>query len=175
VSYPPLAYIVPYIALKAFGVHINVLPLQIFSLLLHYLCAWFIYLLVSLLVRQKSSRYAGLCGIVAASIYIFSPSTLWYHSNVYMSEMFVQPLFILGIYFYLKIQLSKTTPLALLVGLGIVTLLMVYTEWLGVLFAFAVFVHGAYRWRNPKMRWLMLVVLVASALAFILTLAHYSQ
>jgi hypothetical protein len=175
VSYPALAYIAPYVALRALGIHVDVLPLQIFGLFLHYACIWLVYLIVCMLMRHQGSRYARMCGVVAAAIYIFSPATLWFHSNIYMSDMFVQPLFILGVYLYLRIQLSQAVPLALLIALGVVVLLMIYTEWLGVFFAFAVFLHGVYRWRTPAMRWMMVTVFVASILALLLTLVHYSQ
>jgi len=174
-SYPPLAYIVPYVALQVFGVRTEVLPLQIFCLLLHYACAWLIYLVVSLLMRQRDSRYARLGGAVAAAIYVFSPATLWLHSNIYMSDMFIQPLFILGVYIYLRILLSKDVPIALLLSLGAVVLLMIYTDWLGVCFAFAVLLHGLYRWRIPTMRWMTVTMLVAGTLGFLLILVHYSQ
>ena len=89
--------------------------------------------------------------------------------------MFVQPLFILGVYLYLRIQLSKAVPVPLLIALGAVVLLMIYTEWLGVFFAFAVLLHGLYRWRTPAMRWMMVTVLVGGTLALLLILVHYSQ
>jgi len=174
-SYPPLAYIAPYVVLRTLGIRVDVLPLQIFSLILHYACGLLVYLIVAMLMRHQGSRYARMCGVIAAAIYIFSPATLWFHSNIYMSDMFVQPLFILGVYLYLKIQLSKTIPVALLITLGAVVLLMIYTEWLGAFFAFAVFLHGVYRWRTPAMRWMMVTVLVASILAVLLILLHYSQ
>jgi hypothetical protein len=113
--------------------------------------------------------------VIAAAIYIFSPATLWFHSNIYMSDMFVQPLFILGVYLYLRIQLSKAVPVALLIALGAMLLLMIYTEWLGVCFAFAVFLHGLYRWRTPAMRWMMVTTFVAATLGLLLILVHYSQ
>lgn len=175
VSFPPLAYIAPYVALRALGIHVDVLPLQIFGLLMHYACVWLIYLLVSMLMFHQGRRYSRMCGVIAAAIYLFSPATLWFHSNVYMSEIFVQPLFILGVYLYLKIQLSRAVPVGLLISLGLVVLLMIYTEWLGVFFVFAVFLHGAYRWRTPAMRWMTVTVLVASTLGLLLILVHYSQ
>jgi hypothetical protein len=174
-SYPPLAYIAPYVVFKALGIHVEVLSLQIFCLLLHFACVWLVYLLVSMLMLQQGSRYARMCGVIAAAIYIFSPATLWFHSNIYMSEIFVQPLFLLGAYLYLRIQLSKAVPAALLMALGVVVFLMIYTEWIGVFFAFSIFLHGIYHWRNPVMRKMMPIVAIASTLALLLILIHYSQ
>lgn len=175
VSYPPFAYIAPYVVLRTLGVHIDVLPLQVFSIGLHAICTILIYLIVSLVIDQRGSRYGQVGGVIAASLYIFSPATLWYHSNVYMSDMFVQPLFILAVYLYLKIRLSRTVPRGLLVALGAVIFLMIYTEWLGVLFAFALFLHALYCWRDATMRWLTLTVVVAVVLSFILIMVHYGQ
>ena len=104
-SHPPLAYYLPFFIFKATGLKPDVLPLQLLNLFIHLLCGTGVFLILSNLFSNSEKRLSipALAGYAA---YLFSPATLWFHSNVYMSDMLVQLFFIYGVYaamiFYFK-------------------------------------------------------------------------
>ena len=90
ISHMPLAYWVPYAAFKALGVPPAPLPLQLFNLLLHGLTAFFLYRFLATLVAGCSTPGLADAPLFAAVFYLLMPAPLWYHGNVYMSDMAVQ-------------------------------------------------------------------------------------
>ena len=90
ISHMPLAYWVPYAAFKSLGVPPAPLPLQLFNLLLHGLTAFFLYRFLATLVAGCSTPGLADAPLFAAVFYLLMPAPLWYHGNVYMSDMAVQ-------------------------------------------------------------------------------------
>jgi hypothetical protein len=86
-SHPPLAYDLPHLLFTLTGTSPNALGLQLFNLFFHLLTAIALYLIVRELLASASASNAPL---FAALLYLFMPAPLWFHSNVYMSDMFVQ-------------------------------------------------------------------------------------
>ncbi|MCC6939169.1 MAG: hypothetical protein IT226_13195 [Flavobacteriales bacterium] len=86
-SHPPLAYDLPHVLFALTGSEPNVLGLQVFNLFFHLLTAVALYLIVRELLVKDSTPWAPL---FAAVLYLFMPAPLWFHGNVYMSDMFVQ-------------------------------------------------------------------------------------
>ncbi len=149
VSHPPLGYYVPWLFFKLTGQQPDVLPLQFFHMLFHFLCAW----LVLLIVREYRGA-TGVAPLLAAVIYLFNPATLWFQSNTYMSDMFVQVFFAAtllavarGLY---RQQTAWVLAAALLAGLA------TYTSWLGVFVGITLVLVGLVGFRKHAVyRWLL--------------------
>lgn len=174
-SYPPFAYILPYLIFRLFNIYPSALSLQIFNLFFHFISAIFIFLIIVLLTREHYQKRLNIPAIIGYAIYMFAPATMWYQSNVYMADMFVQPLFIMEIYLFLKLILSKDKKPIYLVFLGIVNLLAIYTEWLGLLLAFAICFYALLKIKKKEMRTILYVVAATAIASLTLTVWQYSQ
>lgn len=181
VSYPPFAFIFPHLIFKTLGIYPDVLALETLNLGLHFICAFLIYLVLSTLSENskktdKKNNSLSLPALFGASIYIFAPLTLWHHANVYFSDVLVQTLFILGIYLSLLCLSKSGLSRKILTGtLFFVTFLMVYTEWIGFLFAGALVLWMLlYRKKSLFPGQLAFVVILAAILAGITMLWQYS-
>jgi len=180
-SHPPFAYLLPYFCFSILGVYPTALALQIFNLLFHFLSCLLLFQVVKTLVAHtrpqplKGSSHkghewtdsplgseasknfplgvGGTGSLTAFLIYLFTPAALWFHGNVYMSDMFISNILIIGIWLALKIFLPKEkatsteitgtfeVPVIFYpIGIFLVIFLMIYTEWMGNFFAFGVFI-----------------------------------
>lgn len=174
-SHPPFAYYVPYFLFQLFGIKPDVLPIQLFNLLLHFISAVGVYLIVKqFLESQRDSWFdsahhdrAALAGFV---FYLFGAATMWFQSNTYMSDMAVQPLFIFGVFHALKyFECGEDKRLLIL---SCIVFFMIYTTWLGAFFAATLLVFGIVRKRS----FLFFAAISFSALlAITLTALQYSQ
>ncbi len=176
ISYPPFAFIFPHLIFSTFGIHPDVLSLQILNVILHFICAYLIFLLLSSLFKTSTDSKMSMPAIAGAAIYLFSPLALWHHANVYFSDILVQLFFILGVYLshlYL-FRAGHKKPL-ITWGLFSTIFLMVYTEWVGVLFGCCLIVIS-FLFRKQKLFSLRLTILTATAmlLAGLLMLFQYS-
>ncbi|HYG51219.1 MAG TPA: hypothetical protein VD905_09970, partial [Flavobacteriales bacterium] len=135
VSYGPFSSIFPYFLFKLFMMPVTIGTLIGFNLLVHFLVSLFLYLLVSRLAGKRVSDFS-LGALVAFKLYLFSPGTLWFHGNVYFSEILVQLFFAAGMYvFYLLLE-QKAQNRKLLIWYGLICFFGIYTEWLGLFFTF---------------------------------------
>lgn len=135
VSYGPFALMLPYTVFTMFGIPINQYSLIYFGLLVHFLTALFIYLIILKLGKTSfSSLYAP--ALAAFILYVFSPGTLWFHSNVYFSEVLMQLMLAIGLYVFLSMNQIPSITRKWLIWYGIISFLCVYTEWMGVFFVF---------------------------------------
>lgn len=135
ISHPPLAYYIPYGAFQLLGIKTNVLPLQVFHLFVHFLCGVGIYLIVSNLYPKEHEL--NIASIVAYAVYLFNPATLWFQSNVYMSDMMVQLPFVFAVLVCTKMLLYEHHLLKRSLVLLLLCFAMVYTSWLGIFFCIA--------------------------------------
>lgn len=177
ISHPPLAYLLPHIFFKILHVKPTVLAIQIFHLLLNLVSALFIYLIVCLLGQQKPFARTYWSGIVGVAVYLFSQGVLWFQCNTYMSDMLVHLFFILNVYTILKLLMRKRffSP-KYLVHYAIFLFLMIYTSWLGLFFAFSVFLYSFIKLRKTKVFMpLNLITLFVSIAAVALFVFQYSQ
>ncbi|HXH20347.1 MAG TPA: hypothetical protein VNJ07_14825 [Chitinophagales bacterium] len=179
VSHPPLAYYLPFFVFKILSLKPDVLPIEAFNLFIHFLCALGVFLILNLSRLPSGGERAGVAssampnyntGAYAAfAIYLFSPGTLWFHSNVYMADILVQLFFIYGVYLVLKFsEDKKQTWLFLSIVNGF---LMTYTSWLGVFFCLTVMAWSL--WRKDIKQLMAAGFSAAAALA--LTVFQYSQ
>jgi hypothetical protein len=169
VSHPPLAYYIPYAVFSALHIEPNVLPLQYFNLFINLLCGLGIYLLARKLLPD--SNWVGL---LAATIYWFTPAILWFQSNVYMSDMMAQPFFIAALLLALYILDKPKASTA--IGLAIVCFLGTYTTWFGVLVAGSLGLYFVFRaFSRPKYFWVVGLLMLSQVAALGLMAWQYSQ
>ncbi len=152
VSHPQFAYILPYAIFKLFNVKASVLSIEIFHLILNLICVVFIYLIVCLLAQQKPFYKPYKAGLVGASLYLFNPGVLWFQCNTYMSDTLVHVLFIINVYIVLKLLMRKKYwSIKYLIYYAIGLFLMIYTSWLGIFFAFSIFIYSYIKLRKQSM------------------------
>jgi len=174
VSYGPLAHVVPYLVFKVFRVYPSIKAFQIFGLSLHFICCLLVYLIAVLLTRKDCRGRMNIAALMGFTVYLFSPVTLWYHANTYMSEIFVQLPFIAGIYIFLRLMAApRKSVYYLLLGLSI--FLMILTEWIGLIFALVLAVYCLLNFHKKSMRIVLGVVCLSSLSALALILWHYSK
>jgi len=175
-SHPPLAYYIPFFVFNISGRKADVLSLQLFNVLIHLLCGIGVYLILLQLSPLDSS--ISICAIAGYVAYMFSPGTLWFHSNVYMADMLVQLFFVYGVYVALRIFSERRKKW--IATLSVIVFLMMYTSWLGILFGFTIIaVEFILLFRSESDKSLsiqvILAVLLGLASALLLTFLQYSQ
>ena len=173
-SHPPLAFDLPYALFVLTGTPPNALGLELFNVFFHLVTALCLFGALHEFAR-KGSR----APLYAALLYLFMPAPLWFHSNAYMGDLFVQNTWAIHVlaamvYFHR----GDPTDRLRLALFGLTLFLTVYTSWLGV---FAGAASGALAlwlvWRGQDRRWLRLLPVVALAIiaALGLTAWRYTQ
>src|SRR5688572_15967205 len=104
-SFPPLYLLVPYFLHQFLGFPISPLSLQLLNIFLHFLTLVLI-LKTSQLVFPSKHHHLNIVGLTACFIYLFSPSPLWFHTNIYIMFPFAIPVLLLCNYQFLKIHFS---------------------------------------------------------------------
>lgn len=172
VSYPPLGFYVPYFLMKLFFLQPTILSLIIFNLLLHFLSAFFIYKIVKHLLKNNSS--SEFAPIIAFIIYLFTPATLWFQSNVYFVDMLEQLLWIVTFYITLKLLDEESRKNIFL--FAILLFSSCYTEWMGLFYAFMAFIYfGIKSIRKKQIPVIGLVCVGVVLLSIGLFVWQYSQ
>jgi len=170
-SYPPFARIFPYLIFKPLGIHPDVLPLQILNLICHFMSAFFVYFILILMLDKESS---GLPALFGFAVYLFSPETMWFQSNVYMSEILAQLFFIMGAYFFLKLDAGRGGKADYFL-FGLANFLLNYTEWLGVFFALSASLYALKNFRRKEMRIILAIIAATTLIPLALTLWQYAS
>jgi hypothetical protein len=169
-SYGPLAYIAPYLVTRAAGISPSAAFLGWFNMAIHFATALMLFLLVVEITRPRRLRDC-VPAIVAFALYTWSPETLWFHSNPYMSDMFVQPLFAFGALLFVRALRAHG---AASPGIFFVTFAAVLTEWLGVMFAAALVFWFVLHRRDAAARNAALAASAGALLAVGMIVWHYS-
>lgn len=177
VSHPPFAYYFPFVIFKLLNVRPDVIPLQLLNFALHFVSALFVYFLVCLLSLHRVRDGLYIPALVAFAFYVFSPATLWFQGNVYMSDMAVQTPFVIGVYIVLKMIIRQKFYVPKYIFFYTLTLfLMIYTSWLGLFFALGVLVYSLLHVKvNKGFRVLILLTILTSIFALRLFTYQYSQ
>jgi hypothetical protein len=177
VSHPPMAYYFPYVVFKLLHIRPDVVPIQVLNMFFHFLAALFIYFTVCLLSFNRARSYLHFPSLVAYTVYLFLPATLWFQGNVYMSDMAVHLPFVIGVYIALKMIIRQKFHVPkYIIGYSAISFLMIYTSWLGVFFAFGVVVYSLLHVRSNKgFRVLIWSTILISFLAIRLITYQYSQ
>lgn len=177
VSHPPFAYIFPYTVFKLLHVKPSVLSINLFNLFTNFISALFIYFIICLLGQQKPFYKIYWSGVIGFAIYLFSTGVLWFQCNTYMSDMLVHSFFIINVYIILKLLMRKKyySP-KYLIYFSIFLFFMIYTSWLGIFFAFSVFIYSFIKLRKePVFIPLNLITLFVSSTAILLFVFQYSH
>ncbi len=129
-SMPHLAYILPYLSFVVTGQAPNILGLQIFSLLVHFIACALLYLLVRRMT--KAFRASQLASLAAVCVLLFTPQALFYFQNAVVGNTLIVP-FTLGLLLSLTALASDrhetdTRSLAW-VGLAVCLILGCLTDW----------------------------------------------
>jgi hypothetical protein len=175
-SHPPLAYDLPHVLFSSLRMAPDVLGLQLFNLFFHLVTTMALYLAVREAGNGPEWERAGL---FAAVLYLFMPAPLWFHSNAYMSDMFVQSFWVLHLAVMMRLftghaRLDRSQ----LFWSGLTLFLAVYTSWLGVFAGAATVVVALSRWwrsRSADMVQVAMVATVAMLGALLLMLWRYGQ
>ena len=173
ISYPPGAYLLPYAFFKMLNIYPDVLPIEIYNLILQFVGGLFLFLIFRIMIDRNSNQLKNILPVVAAIFYWTSPCMLWFYSNVYMVDMPAAVLMIASIYFLLKWKSDHRIIWLILLGANV--FLMTYTEYLGITFCMSV---TLYLWVNRKeiKPWFaaIAVLFFTSSAAIILTAYQYS-
>lgn len=174
-SHPPLAYDLPYLLFVILGVAPNVLGLQLFNLFFHLTTAICLYFIVKELLSQNGSH----APLYAAVLYLFMPAPLWFHGNVYMSDMFVQNFWALNLLVIVRMLKRGTAGSGRwLLAFGVTLFLAVHTSWPGVFAGATVGLLAIWHWyrsRDTAYVKLLFVAITAVVLALGLTAWRYLQ
>ncbi len=174
VSHLPFAYWAPYAAFKVLGVTAAEVPLRIFNVLLHGLTA---LLFFGFLKRTLGDlpQHANIAAW-AAAFYLLMPGPLWFHGNVYMSDMAVQLPWAWSLFAFARLG-PAPRPLAVAHFL-LATAVLAATEWIGVFVAFTFLIVLIGRWRNTGDRrwlWLGIAQCVVAAIVILACLGLYAS
>ena len=175
VSHPQFAYIFPYLVFQLLHVKATVLAIELFNLVINFISALFIYLIIGALRSRKSFEridWIGLCGFI---VYLFSAGVLWFQCNTYMSDMLVHLFFVAATYYLLQLFIKDRTTRKYFILYAATLFLMIYTSWLGIFFAFSVFLYSAIRLRKEKIyKQVILITILISIAAIGLFVYQYS-
>ncbi len=146
-SHPPMAMVAPYAVFRALGVRPDVRPLQIFGLAVHLLCALAVFVLVRTADPTGNSLNGG--AVLGGAWYLLLPANLWFHSNVYYTEIFAQLPFLMvalvAILCLRRLERRADVGATWLLALAAASAFAVFSEWLGVLAAGAVAAYALWK------------------------------
>ena len=174
-SYPPLAYYVPYAIFKLLGIRPEVAPLEWFNLGLSLISGGVVFLTVYRLYQRQGSPWAAELGLWAGAAYLFAPTVLWFQTNTYFVDMFLQPLFILHIFLTSELLGREKPGRGLVAAWVAVYFLMAYTEWLAG--PYLLVMLGLLWRRGDLRRWRLpfLGLCLAGLAAILLVVVHYTS
>lgn len=177
VSHPPFAYLFPYFIFKLLNRPPTVAGLQAIHLALHWLSALFVYFTVCLLSFNRARNLPFIPALVAYVVYLFSPATLWFQGNVYMSDMLVQVPFITGTYTALKMIIrQKFHSPKYLFFYSVLLFIMLITSWLGYFFALGMMIYCLLHLnRNSGFKTILIATVAGVLLAIRFTVMQYAQ
>mgnify|MGYP003328592416 CR=1 FL=1 len=172
-SYPPGAYLIPYLVMGGWIHPLDALSLQMFNLLLHLIECFLLWQIILLLTKNSiHQQKANLIALIAVIVHLFSPCLLWFHSNCYMVDMPAVTLFLWCVFLWLKFTTPDFNPKYFhFILLFLSSFIFSYTEYLGVAFAGTVFLYSVFR---RKYFLLSSVTILGSVAALTLTLFQYT-
>lgn len=182
-SFPSATYLLPYLSFKLFDISPSPLALQVFNMLVHLLCALLLYRIIRFLTMQNSvgtvetNQIDQLPAIVAAAVFLFSPTPLWFFGNGYTHHTLV----ILFILWTISISLRILHGNAHnrkwdWVQFFFALTLAILTAWSSYLLAFILFCIAIYRWFQTKKISVFLVIpILAVTLGSFLTYWQFSS
>ncbi len=175
-SYPPGGYLLPFFIFKILHIYPDVLPIQLYNLLLQLIECIFLFKIVMLFAGKENRKEFQLIGLLAVIFNLFNPAALWFHSNVYMTDMQGTTLFVISVFLLLKISLENEflSPLWLIL-LGLSNFIMNYSEYIGVTFSA---IAGLYclikAFRKKQFIFPLIIIALSCFAALLVTIYQYS-
>ncbi|HLP14321.1 MAG TPA: hypothetical protein VK177_20490 [Flavobacteriales bacterium] len=175
VSYGPFAALLPYFLFKVFFIPVGLSGLIGFNLIVHFLVSLFLYLLVLRIVNKRIDDFS-LPALSVFILYVFSPGTLWFHGNIYFSEILAQLFLAAGIYVFYVMLEQRAQKASTVTWYGVMCFFGIYNEWLGLFFT--VVTGGYLLVKSIKDRGFLkpfLVAVLAGVLSLTLLILQYSS
>jgi hypothetical protein len=142
----------------------------VFNLLTHIATAGILFLLLLRMTKKRAIAAAGYC------LYVLTPIALYMHGANYMSDMFVQLLFVLSAHlFFLLISIQGTLQPKAYVPLAITLFLMAYTEWIGLFVCAFVFLYALFKRKESRALPFLVISAVMPTAALLLVVAQYAS
>tara|TARA_B110000037_G_scaffold223139_1_gene302756 strand:+ start:118886 stop:120520 length:1635 start_codon:yes stop_codon:yes gene_type:complete len=177
-SYPPFAFIYLYYSSQLTGGP-TVFSVRFASLSIHLISAILLFFLMGAIRPDPEKKSLNFAGIIAAGLYLFAQGNLWFHGNLFFSDMVVQPFFIGGLLLSIRyLRNSCNNEKVILLLIFITFFLGTYTEWLSLFSAFftgLLFLGFAIVKKQKKYLLPFFAIAVSSALALSLTIYQYSK
>jgi hypothetical protein len=167
-SFSPAVFIAPYLAFKVLDLKFSYTNLQLFSLAVHLLTIILVFFVVRAFVNKKYSR--NLIAILAASIYIFSTSTLNDHMNVWWAHQMMQPIYLL-----ILLRLIQTKGRMRPWELFLHSLILILVNWTGLFVMMGIASYYAVRLfkkRDKSNLYPVVAICTGGILAITLIVAH---
>ena len=161
ISFPAATYVLPYFSFKLFGVDPSPLALQFFNMFSHLLCVVLLFkivLFISFSQLNKSTR--NIPALIAAGVYLFSPSPLWFHGNGYTHHTLINLFLLWSILVALKELFAKESTSGIKLLLPLV--LSILTAYAGYVLAFIVGIVFVVKWMRKKQFQPVIIVVVTS-------------
>lgn len=175
VSMPHLAFLTPYVFLRAFESRPDLRGLEIFALGVHLLACWLLYILVRELTRTYQA--SQLASISAFAVLLFAPTALFFYQNAVVGTVLVIPYtvaalitscFLLG---EIRLPIPRAAGWSLLV---FAMFLGCMTDWQAYFTAFSLMVVALYlaiqRRRDRKTCFLIAVLCCVAVTAALVTI-----
>jgi hypothetical protein len=143
-SHPALGLYLPYLWFQVLGQPPTVVGLQAFNLLFHLLTAIGLFLLIRAVVGDRSER----APLFAAVLYLFMPAPLWFHGNVFMSDIFVVAIWVWHVVSAQRVFADDHPGPRWRSLFGLSLALAVFAGWLGVLAAAVDLLLIGRRWKR---------------------------
>lgn len=178
-SYPPFAFLFPHFIFSALNSPPSVLGIRIISLFIHLCSALLVFLLVLRFFNKSIKDQIFIPALISYFLYLFSTGNLWFHSQVYFSDMLVQPLILVLMLFLQKyFTINQRPGLLFYLGLFIVSFLAVYTEYLALFFLFFTGIYLIIAYFKTKLNTHLISIAVISSATILslgLMLFQYSK
>jgi hypothetical protein len=172
-SHPALGLYLPYLWFQVLGQPPTVLGLQAFNLLFHLLTAIGLFLLIRAVVGDRSER----APLFAALLYLFMPAPLWFHGNVFMSDIFVVAIWVWHVVAAQRVFADDDPGPRWRSLFGLTLALAVFAGWLGVLAAAVDLLLIGRRWKRGEQARsgrLALIVMVSTLIPLMITAWTYA-
>lgn len=172
-SHPALGLYLPYLWFHVLGQPPTVVGLQAFNLLFHLFTAIGLFLLMRAVVGDRSER----APLFAALLYLFMPAPLWFHGNVFMSDIFVVAIWVWHVVAAQRVFADDDPGPRWRSLFGLSLALAIFTGWLGVLAAAVDLLLIGRRWKRGEQARsgrLALIVMVSTLIPLMITAWTYA-
>ncbi len=178
VSFPPFTFLFTYTLFKTLHLVPGKLAIQWLNICLHFISAYFIYLLIFRRYNKTLPLQLYTPALAAFTVYMFIPVVLYTHTVVYFPETLGQVFWLIALYQTFRwLNSSPEKKVTNALTLGLVLFFMTYTEWIGIIYAivFVFFVARSNTMEQYDKKIAIKSVGIASLAALLLTGIQYGS